>query len=49
MNYFLKERIFQKMIGDMKEKKEYNGKRNHNTRKLPKKPYRNNTVDIGVK
>lgn len=48
MNYFLKEIFFQKMIGDMKEKKEYNGERNHNTRKLLKKAYRNNTVDIGV-
>lgn len=37
------------MIGDMKEKKEYNEKRNHNTRKLLRNPYRNNTIDIGVK
>ena len=45
----LKEVFFQKMIGDMKEKKEYNEKRNHNTRKLLRNPYRNNTIDIGVK
>lgn len=45
----LKEIFFQKMIGDMKEKKEYNENRKHNTRKLLRNPYRNNTIDIGVK